>query len=90
MLIGLSEWTLTQIEPLKMEVADIPRGSGQSPSRRVRMRRVLDSGFELDDDPNRVDVAAVHDFLSNHAPWALVSGLGPDDGSGYSIERAGN
>ncbi len=34
------------------------------------MRRQLDGGFELDDDPSRVDVDAVHDFLSNHAYWA--------------------
>jgi ribosomal protein S18 acetylase RimI-like enzyme len=35
------------------------------------MRRELPDGFELDDDPARIDVAAVHDFLSNHAHWAL-------------------
>jgi GNAT superfamily N-acetyltransferase len=27
--------------------------------------------IELDDDPGRIDVAAVHDFLANHAYWAL-------------------
>jgi hypothetical protein len=27
--------------------------------------------FELDDDPDRIDVIPVHDFLSNHAYWAL-------------------
>lgn len=26
--------------------------------------------IELDDDPGRIDVAAVHDFLSNHSYWA--------------------
>jgi predicted N-acetyltransferase YhbS len=26
--------------------------------------------IELDDDPGRIDVAAVHDFLANHAYWA--------------------
>jgi GNAT superfamily N-acetyltransferase len=26
--------------------------------------------LELDDDPGRVDVAAVHDFLANHSYWA--------------------
>jgi GNAT superfamily N-acetyltransferase len=26
--------------------------------------------IELDDDPRRIDVAAVHDFLANHAYWA--------------------
>ena len=34
------------------------------------MRRELGEGIELDDDPNRIDVDAVHDFLSNHAYWA--------------------
>jgi ribosomal protein S18 acetylase RimI-like enzyme len=34
------------------------------------MRRALASGIELDDDPARVDVDAVHDFLSNHSYWA--------------------
>ena len=34
------------------------------------MQRDLGDGIELDDDPNRVDVDAVHDFLSNHAYWA--------------------
>ena len=35
------------------------------------MRRTLDDGFELDDDPQRVDVGAVHRFLSTEAYWAL-------------------
>ncbi len=34
------------------------------------MRRDLGDGFELDDDPGRVDVAAVHRFLSEEAYWA--------------------
>jgi GNAT superfamily N-acetyltransferase len=34
------------------------------------VRRELGDGIELDDDPERVDVDAVHDFLSNHAYWA--------------------
>ena len=34
------------------------------------MRRELGDGIELDDDPVRIDVDAVHDFLSNHAYWA--------------------
>jgi ribosomal protein S18 acetylase RimI-like enzyme len=34
------------------------------------VRRDLGDGIELDDDPNRVDVDAVHDFLSNSAYWA--------------------
>jgi ribosomal protein S18 acetylase RimI-like enzyme len=34
------------------------------------MRRELPERIELDDDPARVDVDAVHDFLSNHSYWA--------------------
>lgn len=33
--------------------------------------RVLDGGFELDDDPRRIDLDAVHRFLSEHAYWCL-------------------
>jgi GNAT superfamily N-acetyltransferase len=34
------------------------------------MRRPLDDGFELDDDPGRLDVAAIHRFLSEESYWA--------------------
>jgi GNAT superfamily N-acetyltransferase len=34
------------------------------------MRRVLSGGFELDDDPARVDVEAVHRYLSEESYWA--------------------
>jgi GNAT superfamily N-acetyltransferase len=34
------------------------------------MRRQLPGGFELDDDPGRVDVDAVHDYIANHSYWA--------------------
>ena len=34
------------------------------------MRRALGDGIELDDDPARVDVDAVHDFLANVSYWA--------------------
>jgi GNAT superfamily N-acetyltransferase len=34
------------------------------------VRRQLADNVELDDDPARIDVDAVHDFLSNHAYWA--------------------
>lgn len=34
------------------------------------MRRELPGGFEVDDDPERIDVEAVHDFVSNHSYWA--------------------
>ncbi len=35
------------------------------------MRRELDGGFELDDDRDRIDLEAVHRFLSEEAYWAL-------------------
>jgi GNAT superfamily N-acetyltransferase len=34
------------------------------------VRRTLADGIELDDDPARIDVDAVHDFLANHSYWA--------------------
>jgi GNAT superfamily N-acetyltransferase len=34
------------------------------------MRRVLSDGFELDDDPQRIDLDAVHEYLSNESYWA--------------------
>jgi len=33
------------------------------------MRRALGEGFELDDDASRVDVDAVHDFISRCSYW---------------------
>ena len=34
------------------------------------MRRALAGGYELDDDPARVDIAAVHRFISEESYWA--------------------
>ena len=34
------------------------------------MKRALAGGLELDDDPERVDVDAVHRFLANDSYWA--------------------
>jgi len=34
------------------------------------MKRGLDDGFELDDDPDRIDVGAVHRFISAESYWA--------------------
>ncbi|TMK33467.1 MAG: GNAT family N-acetyltransferase [Actinobacteria bacterium] len=34
------------------------------------MRRELQDGLVLDDDPARVDIDAVHDFLANESYWA--------------------
>ncbi len=33
------------------------------------MRRELEDGFELDDDPARIDVDAVHAFISGESYW---------------------
>ena len=35
------------------------------------MRRELDGGFELDDDRSRIDVDAVHTFISTESYWGL-------------------
>ena len=35
------------------------------------MKRTLAGGYELDDDPRRVDIDAVHRFLSQHTYWAI-------------------
>lgn len=34
------------------------------------MTRPLEDGYELDDDPARLDVEAIHDFLSEISYWA--------------------
>jgi GNAT superfamily N-acetyltransferase len=34
------------------------------------MRRSLPGGFELDDDPRRLDVEAIHSFISEQSYWA--------------------
>jgi GNAT superfamily N-acetyltransferase len=34
------------------------------------VKRALPGGYELDDDRERIDVDAVHDFVSNHSYWA--------------------
>jgi len=34
------------------------------------VKRSLDGGFELDDDPGRIDVEAVHRFLAEDSYWA--------------------
>src|SRR5438128_3153838 len=39
------------------------------PWRAEAIRRRLPGGFELDDDPARVELDAVHAFISRHAYW---------------------
>src|SRR5262249_31211090 len=40
------------------------------PAQPLGMRRDLGDGYELDDDPDRIDVAAVHRFISEESYWA--------------------
>jgi ribosomal protein S18 acetylase RimI-like enzyme len=35
------------------------------------VRRRLEGGFELDDDPSRVDIDEIHRFLSTESYWAV-------------------
>jgi GNAT superfamily N-acetyltransferase len=42
----------------------------------ARMRRSLRAGYELDDDPARLDLGAVHTFLAEDSYWA--KGREPD------------
>ena len=47
------------------------RGARRLPAAHaLRMRRELGDGYELDDDPGRIDVAAVHRYLSEESYWA--------------------
>lgn len=41
------------------------------------MRRELPGGFELDDDRGRIDVDAVHEFISTESYWGLGRELEP-------------
>jgi len=34
------------------------------------VKRALPGGYELDDDPARIDIDAVHDYLANRSYWA--------------------
>src|SRR5579884_2557898 len=45
------------------------RWSGSAGRWRADVRRRLPDGFELDDDPARIDVAAVHAFIANESYW---------------------
>jgi GNAT superfamily N-acetyltransferase len=46
------------------------RGHGRTGEVDDLSRRVLPGGFELDDDRRRIDVDAVHGYLSNESYWA--------------------
>ena len=59
--------TLRLLPPLTIGEAEVDDGARAARARRWRaepMRRELAGGFELDDDPARVDVDAVHAFIS--------------------------
>jgi GNAT superfamily N-acetyltransferase len=49
------------------------------------VKKELPGGYELDDDRDRVDRAAVHDFIANQSYWARGRPRGAMDGL---IERA--
>jgi GNAT superfamily N-acetyltransferase len=49
------------------------------------LRRDLVGGLELDDDRGRIDVAAVHDYLSHESYWARGR---PREAVGRSIREA--
>lgn len=67
------------------------------------MRRILEGGYELDDDPVRIDRGAVHAFLSEESYWAAgrprdvmdeligtaarVAGLYAEDGRQVGLAR---
>jgi len=36
----------------------------------LRMRRLLEDGIELDDDADRIDIDAVHEYIANESYWA--------------------
>jgi GNAT superfamily N-acetyltransferase len=35
----------------------------------VRVKRELGDGYELDDDPDRIDIDAVHEYISGESYW---------------------
>src|SRR5207302_11509842 len=45
-------------------------GCGRCGAPEQGVRRELGAGIELDDDPQRIDIDAVHDFLANESYWA--------------------
>jgi GNAT superfamily N-acetyltransferase len=49
-----------------------PLGGGavRVPARLAVMQRALPGGVEIDDDPGRIDVAAVHRYLAGESYWA--------------------
>jgi ribosomal protein S18 acetylase RimI-like enzyme len=49
----------------------MPSRGSPSHWRRDRVRRELPGGFELDDDRERIDVDAVHRFISTESYWGL-------------------
>ena len=51
------------------------------------MRRELPGGYELDDDPGRIDAAAVHRYLSEESYWARGRTLEQVQGSLASAAR---
>src|SRR5262249_23695017 len=57
----------TAADPLRRAGARGPRAPGRSASR--LMAAPLADGYELDDDPTRLDVDAIHHFISEVSYW---------------------
>src|SRR5919198_2883431 len=54
------------VEQVTLYAARTARGD----VRLVPVKRDLGDGYELDDDPGRIDLAAVHAYISNESYWA--------------------
>src|SRR5207248_1854308 len=48
----------------------VGRAPPKPPARILAVQRQLADGIMLDDDPQRIDTDAVHDFIANHSYWA--------------------
>jgi predicted nucleic acid-binding protein/GNAT superfamily N-acetyltransferase len=62
---------LTRAPSLRCQVELIEELEGKSRQLRRGTGRALSDGYELDDDPARVDIDVVHSYLSEEAYWAL-------------------
>jgi predicted nucleic acid-binding protein len=62
---------LTRAPSLRCQVELIEELEGKSRQLGRGTGRTLSDGYELDDDPARVDIDVVHSYLSEEAYWAL-------------------
>jgi len=64
---------LARAPTLRCEIELVEALDGEHPLpplSRQKMRRTLSDGYELDDDPARVDIDVVHRYLSEESYWA--------------------